>query len=396
MPLADTPRAIGAVTRLLRDHLIRRVEVGVSIGRPEAASTGGGTNPKINLFLYETQFDVTMHNISLAEGQPPPIWLALKYVVTAFDEGALSDSADAHELLGRTVSALQEVAYLPLHNLLPAGVLAALQDNPEPLKLTFEPATSELLSSLMQGTDEKYRLSVAFQIRPVLIVPPVPPSYSMLVGVDYTQAPNVVIGPDGVSLDVIPSLGPVLTGVTPERLDLGETFELAGSDLHLSGLEVLLGGVFVPVIAQRTDKLTCRVDLTVAQGETFTAGALPIVVRQNLASGRNRDSAPVIGRLLPIVDTVTGGPFAAELGGNLSGPVTITGQLLGANDDDVIVAFYRDGAVALALDTAESNADQTELTLAIPSVSALPPGDYRVIVRVNGQQAKRSPRLTLA
>lgn len=395
MPLAQTPRAIGAVTRLLNDHLSRRTEVSIAIGRPEAATTSG-TNPKINLFLYETAFEGSMHNVSLEEGQPPPLWLSLKYLVTAFDDMGFSDTADAHELLGRAISALQEVCYLPLHSLLPAGVLEALQDNPEPLKITFDSANAELLSSLMQGTDEKYRLSIAFQVRPILIAPAVPPDYALLVGVDYTQDPAAVIGMDGFSLDVIPSLGPVLKSVSPTRFEWDGTFELTGTDLHLANLDVLLRDVPVPVIAQRPDKLTCRVDLSVAPGQTLSAGALPIFARQNLASGRSRYSEPIVGYLLPSVATVAGGPFVADIDGNLSGPLTITGQLLGSSSDDVIVAFYRDGAVALSIDIVTTNATQTSLTLAITTASPLAPGDYRVIVRVNGQQAKNSPSLTLA
>lgn len=395
MPLAETPRAIGAVTKLLSDHLNRRTQISITVGRPESATTGG-TNPKINIFLYETQFEGAMHNVSLEEGQPPPLWLALKYIVTVFDDTGLSDSADAHELLGRAIAALQEVAYLPLHNLLPAGVLSALQDNPEPLKITFDAASAELLSSLMQGTDEKYRVSVAFQVRPILIAPSIPPNYTFLVGVDYTQDPNVVIGMDGFSLDVIPSLGPSLSSVVPERIDFGGTFELTGTDLHLANLDVLLGNVPVPVIAQRPDRLTCRADLSVALGATLSAGALTIVVRQNLASGRSRASAPVIGRLLPTLSTAAGGPYVADADGNLSGPVTLTGELLGTDDDDIIVAFYRDGAVALSIDVVTTNAPQTSLSLAITVTHPLAPGEYRVILRVNGQQAKNSPRLILA
>jgi hypothetical protein len=395
MPLAETPRAIGAVTKLLNDHLTRRTTVSVSIGRPESA-TSSGTNPKINLFLYETAFEGSMHNVSLEEGQPPPLWLALKYIVTAFDDTGLSDSADAHELLGRAVAALQEIAYLPLHNLLPAGVLTALQDNPEPLKITFDAASAELLSSLMQGTDEKYRLSIAFQVRPILIAPSIPPDYTFLVGVDYTQDPAATIGLDGFSLDVIPSMGPLLTGISPPRFDFNGTFELTGNDLNLANLEVLLGDVPVPVIAQTPSRLTCRADLSVAPGQSLSAGARVIVARQTLASGRSRDSEPIVGYLLPTVSTASGGPYAADGDGNLSGPVTVTGELLGTSEDDIIVAFYRDGAVALSIDVVTTNSSQTLLTLAIVPAKPLPPGEYRVILRVNGQQAKNSPRLVLA
>ena len=99
MALADSGRAIGAVTRLLRDHLIRR-GFEVSVGKPEKAAETN-TAAKVNLFLYETSFDPSLRNLSLRDGEPPPMWLVLKYLLTSFDDREESDSAAAHELLGQ-------------------------------------------------------------------------------------------------------------------------------------------------------------------------------------------------------------------------------------------------------------------------------------------------------
>src|SRR6185503_19315142 len=112
MAAADTSRAIGAVTRLIRDHLIRRGFL-VSVGKPESAATTN-TDAKLNLFLYEVGFDPNLRNVEVHPGDPPPLWLVLKYLLTAFDDGELSDSADAHELLGRGISALHELSLLRL------------------------------------------------------------------------------------------------------------------------------------------------------------------------------------------------------------------------------------------------------------------------------------------
>ena len=98
MALADSGRAIGAVTRLLREHLVRR-GFAVSVGKPEEAADTN-TNAKLNLFLYETTFDASLRNVSLHHRQPP-LWLSLKYLLTAFDDRESSDSADALELLSR-------------------------------------------------------------------------------------------------------------------------------------------------------------------------------------------------------------------------------------------------------------------------------------------------------
>src|SRR5436309_981139 len=76
--------------------------------------------------LYETAFDGHLRNHALRNGEQPPLWLVLKYLLTAFDKDNNSDNAAAHELLGQGISLLNEVNFL------------ALTGNPEPLKLTFD------------------------------------------------------------------------------------------------------------------------------------------------------------------------------------------------------------------------------------------------------------------
>src|SRR4029450_4827937 len=107
MSLADSGMAIGAVTRLLQDHLIRR-GFQVSVGKPEDAAQND-TTPSLNLFLSEPAFDPQLRNTSLRDGEPPPLWLVLKFLLTAFDTSENSDTAIAHDLLGRGMSALHEL-----------------------------------------------------------------------------------------------------------------------------------------------------------------------------------------------------------------------------------------------------------------------------------------------
>ena len=90
MALATPGTAIGAVTQLLQDHLhaarLRR--------QRRQARRGGGEqrNAKLNLFLYETGFDGHLRNHSLRDGEQPPLWLVLKYLLTAFDDDENSDT----------------------------------------------------------------------------------------------------------------------------------------------------------------------------------------------------------------------------------------------------------------------------------------------------------------
>jgi hypothetical protein len=390
MSLAQSNQALGAITRWLSNRLTAWVAgANVTIGRPEEASKSGN-NPKLNLFLYETIFDSSLRNVSLDEGQPPPLWLVLKYLLTAFDVSGNSDTPDAHELLGRGMSALQELAYLSISSA-PANIQQALHKNPEPLKITFDEVTVELLSKLMQGSDEKYRLSVGFQVRPILIAPPEPPSYALLVGIDYSTAPPTVIGEAGRGIDILPSLGISVDEVIPAQFEVNSTISLTGSDLNLSGVQVFLGPAALTVMPPITaGELKCKVNGAIAAGAVMSAGSYPLFVRQTLPNGRFRSSNLLVGNLLPTLTTAAPNGLINIGGGRVRGNLQITGQLLGTASDDVLVAFYRNGAVERMSDAVVTNAGQTQLDLTVVAAQAMPSGNYHVILRVNGQQARSS------
>jgi hypothetical protein len=393
MSLAQSNQAIGAVSRWVSNRLTAWVTgANITVGRPEQAATTG-TNPKLNLFLYETNFDASLRNVPLDEGQQPPLWFVLKYLLTAFDASGNSDTPDAHELLGRGMSALQELAYLPLTGA-PAAIQQALHKNPEPLKITFDEVTADLLSKLMQGTDEKYRFSVGFEVRPVMIAPPEPPSYALLVGIDYTTAPPTVIGEAGRKADILPSLGIGLDDVTPRQFEVNSTIALTGNDLNLTGLQVFLGPATLAVTPPAAaTKLNCLVNGAIAGGAVMSAGDHPLFVRQTLPSGRFRSSNLLVGNLVPTLTTATPSGLANIGGGKVRGNLQLTGLLLGTAADDVLVAFYRNGAVERMFDAVTTNATQTQLDLTVSAAQALASANYRIILRVNGQQARSSPEI---
>ncbi len=384
MALADSGRAIGAVTRLLQDQLIRR-GFDVAIGKPEEAAKTD-SNQKLNLYLFETNFDGQLRNQVLRDGEAPPLWLVLKYLLTAFDIGENSDSAAAHDLLGRGIAALHELAFLRLDPLVALDVRKALENNPEPLKLSFDDAPVEMVAKTMQGSDERYRLSVAFQVRPVMIVPATLPRGALLVGVDYSTAPQTVIGRDGVQVDVTASMGATLLRVEPPRVEVGALFTIYGQDLNSSAHEVLLGGVPLQILQRTPERLQVRAEVgagaPLGDGTRLSAGELPLIVRRRLLNERFRASNLLAASLLPTLSS------AALVGGDLQ----LHGLLLGTADDDVMVLFYRadDGVTAHLFDTFVASADQHTLTLN-DAAAAVPAGSYRVILRVNNQQALGSP-----
>ncbi len=415
MAFSDTGKAIGMVSQLLRDHLqkskfISHTGINVRVGRPEPSTESNGS-PALNLFLYEAQFDASLRNVSLDEGQPAPLWLVLRYLMTAYHQGQ-SDNIEAHTYLGEAIRILQELSFVPL----PEGkslpedlkIIAALDSNPEPLKITFDEVSSDLLSKLMQGSDEKYRFSVGFQVRPVLIVPDEQRSYSLLVGVDYTQEPPKKIGEQGIHIPVIPSMGPTINRVVPEKFEVGDTLVILGSNLHLNGLAVCLGAAELKVTAQQPDRLHCEVDPGVAA--LISTGNQPIAVVQTLPNGRRRSSNMLVGSLLPKLDKVRvktqDGKHRVELTGALLGRFDENGLRvtpdngLRTSHDDVLLALSKGSEVVKTFDTvwvekpSATLLPQTKSLFIIPDEN-VPVGLFRLILRVNGQQAKNSPEVEL-
>ncbi|MCG8356846.1 MAG: DUF4255 domain-containing protein [Kiloniellales bacterium] len=399
MPLGNTGRAIGAVTQLLHDRLLNAPSVvvtDITVGRPEPP-LDAQTVSRLNLFLYEVQFDGHLANVSLEEGQPPPLWLELRYLMTAFDSTGESDTIEAHEILGEGIRALQDLNFFSLDGL-DANTVAALDTIPDKLKLTFQDASVDLLSKIMQGSEEHYRCSIGFQVRPIMIVPLEPPSYSLLVGINYQT--NSVIGEAGIQIPVLPSLGPAITSLVPSSVDLGDSLTLTGTDLGMEGLSVMFGPAELPVIGQPAGRLVAEVSLSLGEGDVISAGNHPVSVALTLTSGRRRCSNLLIGGLRPRLDgAIASGFVLAPDGIHLEGTIDLDGLLLGNADDDVIVALYRDGAVAASFDSfvrPPGPPFQTALQFSVAEADRVLPGSYFVILRVNGQQAAQSPEIELA
>jgi hypothetical protein len=397
MPLGATSGAIGAVSQLLHDHLMAQIPTlgDVTVGRPQTAA--GGAAFRINLFLYEVQFDAHLKNISPEEDSPPPLWLVLRYLLTAFDSGGESDTIEAHRLLGAGVRSLQAVNFMPL----PGTLVPELDDSPDMLKLTFEDSTVELLSRIMQGSDEQYRCSVGFQIRPLMIAPPEPPRAALLVGVDYT-AGGITIPPEqAVQVPVIPSLGPRLESMSPEEFEVGDTLIIRGTDLTSPDVSIEFHGVALTVVDRRPDLVEVTAPALLNNGQLTSAGSWPVAAVRLLSGGRRRSSNPLLGGLRPILSTAVPGPnFLDGTTNILYRTVNLTGRLLGVDGDDVVVALLRNGVTYGPFDRFVAPAipppiDQSQRQLQIPAIPALPAGAYRLILRVNGEQARNSPLVNL-
>lgn len=404
MALADTSRAIGAVSLALKERIDSISGISVSLGRPSQPAT---TNPHLNLFLYEVSFDPYLKNTPLNDGEKPPLWVVLKYLLTAFEAAEDSDSEKAHEHLGAALRAVNTDDLLRLEGL-SAPTIEALSPNPSALHVTFDESPPDLVAKLMQGPDDKVRLSACFQVRPVMIAAAEPGAYSLLVGIDYSIPVPAPTEPY-VGLDVIPSMGPFISEVSPRGFEVGEEVTIRGTDMHLSNLSVSLGAATLPIIMQRPDELRFRVERANIESSGISAGSHPLnVVLRLTGTGKKRKSNTVLGNLVPTVATAVESAITVI---NQPAPnpdtahctIDLTGNLLGNNDDDTILALYRNGEVFRMFDVftpipllPPPAPGQLDRQLVMPASGDVPVGTYNVILIVNGQQAPQSPTITLA
>jgi Pvc16 N-terminal domain len=396
--LADSSRAIGAVTGLLSERLENLTTHNVTVGRPEPPSANGGiVNPRLNLFLYEAVFDPHLRNTPLDAGQEPPLWLVLRYLVTPFDDVGESDTADAFRILGDGLRALQALTHVPITGLSPDDQ-TALDPNPELLRVTFNEASADLLAKLMQGSDEKYRFSMTFEVRPVMIAAVAPPSYGLLVGVDYSAPPPNLRDDNGLGLSVEPMLGPIVELVDPPAFTPGDPpVRVIGQDLGLEGLEVELGPVVLPLAAAPDGTPTFDPTADALAGDAISAGSHGLTLARTLPSGRRRRSNLVVVSLLPELNDVNHVAPDPGVPDDVA-QLELDGQLLGRDEDDVVVALYRDGTTVRAYDqVVDAPGDPPPQTLRRVPLAGDPldTGDYRVVLRVNGQQARQSPEVPI-
>jgi hypothetical protein len=247
----------------------------------------------------------------------------------------------------------------------------------------------------MQGGDEKYRCSIGFEVRPVMIATAELSSYSLLVGVDYVN--NTIIGAKGIQIPVLPSMGPKIDAIAPIKIspplpavlpDLPQPsiLTIRGNNLALSNLTVRLGSVELPIVAKSPDTLKCELNGNIRDGTVISAGSHPVCVVESLPNDKARSSNLLVASLLPVITNAT---FSGD---NLY----LEGFLLGKASDDVFVALYRNGKTVKVFDKfveiGPGPPAQTQLQVQITDTS---PGTYRVILRVNGQQAQNSPEVVI-
>jgi hypothetical protein len=232
-----------------------------------------------------------------------------------------------------------------------------------------------------------------------MLAPPERPTAALLVGVDYTAGGTVLAPEDAVLVPVIASLGPQLDSVSPATFEAGATLVIRGTGLASPDVGIEFHGAPLIVVERRPDGVEVTVPTGFNDAPQTSAGTWPLTAVRQLSGGRRRSSNPLVAGLRPLLFTGTPGADVI-VNGDVYHTIDLGGRLLGRLADDAIAVLLRNGVTYGPYDrfvdpTVPPTVAQSERQLQIPVVPALAHGGYRLILSVNGQQARNSPVVNL-
>ncbi len=380
-------RAIEAVTETLRgllDAAVKTVVTGASaVARPPDQVTVTGQDPLVNLFLYQTEVDPYLRNtdppgVRPGETADPALPLVLSYLLTPFSPD--SDDLRAHRLLGAALSALHAHSALTPADLRAAAPYSDVERQVERVRLCWLPFEEKDIYSMWSVFQTPYRMSVAFEVRVVLLDGRRPP---------LVPLPVLTRGADARGPVAAPSVASPVPGVTTVEYPAGQAAARTGDTVVLHGVH-LAGSTAVRITHTALAAPVGVVPTSVS--DTETRFALPATVPAGLASASVVLGSATDGRLagdvyLAVAPTLTGLPMTVARDGAGTATVVLT----------CVPDVWPDQRVELLLGSRRVSADPggpTPSATARFTVADAALGDFGVRARVDGVESLLVPDRT--
>ncbi|WP_054011695.1 DUF4255 domain-containing protein [Arthrobacter sp. ERGS1:01] len=173
--------AVAVVTAALRNLLQTTVpaldtvlsDLSVTTRTPDVARKTV-TGASLNLFLFGTAVNAGWRNQDPPRTRPgesatPPLALNLHYLVTAYGRDDTDQDAVSHRALGAAMSVLHDHSVLSPDELTGALANSDVAGQPERVRITPLPLTTDDLSKLWTAFQTNLRVSAAYEVTVVLI-----------------------------------------------------------------------------------------------------------------------------------------------------------------------------------------------------------------------------------
>jgi hypothetical protein len=384
-------RAIAAVTSTIRNMLFDAVSSDADLAGttvttfpPDKARQDGTAGNQINLFLYRTSIDAAWRNqdppgLRPGETGQPPLPLVLSYLMTAYGED--DDDLLAHRLLGAGMQVINDQPVLSPAAIASALAGSGLENQPEPIRVTWQPIPMDEISRLWATFSTGYRISVSFDAAAVLIdnTQPLRAPLPVLARSSGDTGPLVVPSTPGLLLLAAPPAGQ--PGARP-----GDTVTLTGQGLGgMSQIQVsggaLTGPRQFPAVqgSDGTVTFTMPADAPPPAGPALPAGILAVTAQVTGDNGAvlNSNSVP----LAAVPALISTAPLTATLsGGSATVTVTCSPPVQALQSTALVVG---DSIVAGSPGAAGST-PRTSLSFTLNGFTG---GTYVVRLRVDGQDS---------
>jgi hypothetical protein len=283
-------RAIEAVTQTLRWLIGRGLDnkqnparyPGVHVGATPPDQAANSSHPvELNLFLYQASVDGALRNQQAptpvpGESAEPPLPLVLRYLLTPYVRHGDDVDVTAHHVLGLAVQTLNDHAVLTRPELADVAPCGDVSDQVERIRISWLPLEEKDIYSLWSIFSSPYRLSVAFEVRAVLIDSRRRPRTPLPV---LTRGINDSGPVANANIDApFPELTAAVAPNSQPSALLGDTVTLRGANLDASAVRVLLDrpGLADPIPVAPTNNNATEVVFTVPN--TLPAGAVSVAI----------------------------------------------------------------------------------------------------------------------
>jgi hypothetical protein len=167
--------AIAAVTKTLRGLILGALTDVQGAGvdtRPLNELTEGTQDKLVNLYLYQADVDGSLrneHRIDLAPGESgdQPLPLVLHYLITPFVRH--DPDLEAHRLLASAIRVLNDNPVLQRNELAVFAPESNVAKQLDRIRISWQPFGEKDIYSLWSAFQTPYRMSVAYEVRAVLI-----------------------------------------------------------------------------------------------------------------------------------------------------------------------------------------------------------------------------------
>jgi hypothetical protein len=376
---------------------------GITNKAPDLIVTGPDEPAQLNLFMYYASINPALRNIGLpsmnssgAQLSNPPLAINLHYLVTAyganqFDPEILlafamqvfhNTPVVPRDVIQSALSALASGSPSNEQQLISASTLASQIEH---IRITPEALTTEEIYRLWTAFQTSYRPTTSYQVSVVVI--------------QNTASFQSNLPVQNRSLVALPSIGPVISSVSPTLIAPGQTLTISGSSF-LSGapsntlvsfdegtpiaVATVQGNLIRVVVPSNLEAGTCNVRVMCNVTFPSSATAHPCFA-----------SNPVPFQLIPVIQTPSPAPvppaplYSAAQGATLN--ITVSPAV---GNLQTVVVYIGNQAIQPVQGPLGPPSTSTTVSVTVPATIAV--GTYPLRVEVDGAQSQLTQDTNIA